>query len=577
MKPFFNDFKIYQFSAPIFFIILFILMNLKGINDFYVIDEAAFPYGASSILKNGDPYFYNGETRPRDLALWHPPLYIYSLAIHMIFWGDSNFSVRLFGLFCTVLTLIISFFILKKFILNIKNWIFSISIFTALYLFNPLLSESVLVPDIDGTIALPILAGGLLHCVSLSSDKWSGKDFFWSFTFWVLLISTKFTIALLFIPVYLIFVLLLKGFSITNFFKSILAIFSGFFFFVFSWKFFSYVSDVPFSAPFDYFFYSLRRESSLNSDLISFLKSALSFDNRTLSWIGPTLLILFICITVRNLIYSLLHLKPDSTLIFSFFAIYTLLVYNVIGGLPFNFPKYWVVVILPICLVVSIYFASHFQSIVSILRSLDLKILFFPALISLTFLLGINYSFARKLDSNYGYPPLTYLQYSLITSFFVFLILAILFIKYNVPRVPRNILSNTLFLSILVSVFFSQFATFSLHRNVQYSTSYYFGERGLAETILKVKALTNRKDLVLSAKDIGLQSGRPFIEDALIVNMDDTQLREYLIELQVSLVVTRNRFDYSKEVYPVYFSVLEELYKPIYEDKNIDFVIWLPE
>jgi len=59
--------------------------------------------------------------------------------------------------------------------------------------------------------------------------------------------------------------------------------------------------------------------------------------------------------------------------------------------------------------------------------------------------------------------------------------------------------------------------------------------------------------------------------------MEETLLREYLIGSEISLVVTRNRFDYSQDIYPLYFNVLKEIYKPFYGNENIDFIIWLPK
>ena len=552
-------------------------MNLKDINDPLVIDEAAFPYGASAILENGDPFFYNGETRPRDLALWHPPLYVYSLALHMLFWGTSIFSVRFFGIFCVLLTLVISFFILKRLTLNKQEWLISINIFTLLYLFNPLMSESALVPDIDGTIAMPIIAGGLLHCVNLSKNKWTKIQFLWSIIFWVLIFSTKFTIAVLFIPIYLVLILTMVSRPVLNLFVSFSAILLGFFVFIFSWRISSILLDIPFRPPFDYFVYSLNRKSGGDNSFVNYFNSATSFDNRVLSWLGPSLLILFLLVSFFNFTNLSRNASKNTSLLFSFFAIYTLLIYNIFGGLPFTFPKYWVISVLPICLVVALFSASIFLKTNIALRSFDFRLIDLIVTVVLILVISINYSFARKLDANFGYSPISYLQYSLVTSVLFFLLISIFLFCHSGIKIFRNTLYTILYSSLLASVIFFQFSTFALHRNAKYSTTYYFGEIGLKETILKVRNLTDPDDLILAAKDVGLQAERPFIEDALVVGMDEDQLSNYLSELPIQLVVTRNRFDYSESVYPNYFSVLRLSFNPIVDDSTTDFVVWVPK
>jgi hypothetical protein len=540
----------------------------------FVIDEAAFPYGAKAILEQGDPYFYNGETRPRDLALWHPPLYVYSLALHMLFWGTSHFSVRLFGLLCVVFTLIIAGFILKNAIPLKKEWIVALNIFTLIFLFNPLLSESALVPDIDGTIAIPIIAGGFLHILNLVQKSWSINQFFWSVTFWLLIISTKFTLAILFIPIYFIATAMMRGRLAFNLLKSFSALLLGFLLFLALWFSFSKLSRIPFSPPFDYFKYSFSRKTGGSFNLQSLINSASSFDPRTLAWVGPFLIAIFLLISLFMLIKSFLMNNFDSFLLLSLFAIYTSLIYNSITGLPFTFPKYWVISILPICLVVAKFYASYFYNIdLSRFRNRYWILYLFNASL-LTFLL--SYILSKRNDINFGQSSYIFLQQNLGLSALVLLIILIPIARINFLEVSKNAVIRIVLFAIFSSLVISQFSTYALHRNADYSTSYYFGERGLDLTIDAIEDYIKKDELILAAKDIGIQSGRPFIEDAAVVNLSTVELTKFFSSSPISLVITRKKFDYSEPVYPDYFGVIQQLYVPILDNKDLDFIIWIP-
>lgn len=557
--------------------LVFILMNIQDLNRPYVIDEAAFPYGAKSILENGDPYFYNGETRPQDLALWHPPLYIFSLAMHMVFWGTSNASVRIFGILCAIATVLVASSIFRNTFERQSDHAMATILFSGIYLFNPLLSESTLVPDIDGTIALPIIAYGLLLCTYVYKKSWSKRLILMAVTFWTLVFFTKFTIAILFIPVFFLFILFQPGKRIKNLVMALGSVLSGFLAFTIIWKGVSSITSTPFDAPFTYFFSTLDAKSGLSGSLRQNLMLATDVDVRILFWIGIPLIFTFLLSMTWLARLSFRHRKIDVYLLFGFFGIYSFFGYNIITGVVFTFPKYWVVCVLPMCLVVC-YVATHLLiEGLGNLKKIELNDFLITGFIIIAAGISIAYVFSRRADSNYG-GGVDELMISTGVMFAFFLIsLALCHRAFCVfDGSTMRILSAMVISSMALSVLILQFGSFSQHRNSHYSTSYYFGEVGLKDVIVEIKGAMNENQILLAPKDVGIQSGIPFLEDAMIASLSEDEIRFYLVQNQPDVVVTRNKFDYSEAVYPSYFEAIRSLYAPTNDSAWEDFTIWYP-
>jgi 4-amino-4-deoxy-L-arabinose transferase-like glycosyltransferase len=557
--------------------LVFVLMNLQDLNRPYVIDEAAFPYGAQSILEQGDPYFYNGETRPRDLALWHPPLYIFSLALHMVFWGTSNASVRIFGILCALATVLIASAIFRNTLERQSAQTMATVLFSGIYLFNPLLSESALVPDIDGTIALPILAYGLLLCTYVYKQPWSKILILMTVIFWSLLFATKFTIAILFIPVFLLFVALQPGKRMKNVIVALGSLLAGFLGFILWWKVVSALTSSPFSAPFSYFSSTLASKSGLSSSLRQNLLLALDVDARILFWLGMPLILAFFLCMLWLALTSIRHRKIDAHFVFGFFGIYSFFAYNVITGVVFTFPKYWVVCALPMCLVVSYAATKLLWKDLVHLEKIESQKLLIPGFIVIATGIGISYVFARRADSNYGGSINTLI---ISTAAMVTFLLISVALCQRVLKIfdgkAKRVLSALVITSMTLSVFLLQLGSFAQHRNSEYSTSYYFGEVGLREVIVELRDNMNDKQILLAPKDVGIQSGIPFIEDAFIASLSEDEVRSYLLQNRPEVIVTRKKFDYSEPVYPQYFDAVRSLYAPKNESAWEDFTIWYP-
>ena len=70
-------------QKKIFFILIVVLIlfgifaRIISLNNDYTAEETEFTRSASAIKNTGHPIFYQSEQVPKELALWHPPMYIF--------------------------------------------------------------------------------------------------------------------------------------------------------------------------------------------------------------------------------------------------------------------------------------------------------------------------------------------------------------------------------------------------------------------------------------------------------------------------------------------------------------------
>jgi hypothetical protein len=132
----------------------------------YHLDNMDFPAVAEAAARTGLPVFYRGEFTPALVGLWHPPLYIYTLAAWFRMFGNGEIQARMLGLACA--------FLLGWIWLEIGRALYGRKLDSAavwywpLLLWNPFTLQGASVTDIDTTIYGPLLAGILLVTVRMS-------------------------------------------------------------------------------------------------------------------------------------------------------------------------------------------------------------------------------------------------------------------------------------------------------------------------------------------------------------------------------------------------------------------------
>jgi hypothetical protein len=89
-----------------------------------------------------------------------------------------------------------------------------------------------------------------------------------------------------------------------------------------------------------------------------------------------------------------------------------------------------------------------------------------------------------------------------------------------------------------------------------------------------LKFNTDEGDILLAAKDVGLESQRQFFEDAILYySLDTIQLKEFLKNSNVKFIVVRKKYDYSRLVFGEKIDSITQPYFQINEDFG-DFEIW---
>jgi hypothetical protein len=126
-----------------------------------------FPAAAKQTAVTGLPVYYRGEEDPKHVGLFHPPLYIYTLALWIKLLGFGETQVRMFGYLCALLQGWIVLELVRALFgsetrRRITGW------FWLLFLLNPYTLQTASIADIDSTIYGPLLCGALLIAVRMS-------------------------------------------------------------------------------------------------------------------------------------------------------------------------------------------------------------------------------------------------------------------------------------------------------------------------------------------------------------------------------------------------------------------------
>jgi len=275
-------------------------------------DETEWPPQANAILKRAVPKVLFSESRyiyhPQawlmrygaDYGLWHPPLYLYCLAVFIKLLGNNIMAVRFFGLFTGLLTLGMVIFAVRHFARE-KGWSDSLAnraafISGMIIAVNPFYVHGALFIDIDNSILMFLVMLYLFFFVFVEKFP-TGKNLFLLglislFLFWAKLTTPALLIitAVLYCILRRQWDLLLKLFGVTIFSTTV---------FILSWLIYSWAFKIPASFFMDFtyfgrtseFFvlnpYNILTATRFNIVMISFPLTALALlflMQRIISW-----------------------------------------------------------------------------------------------------------------------------------------------------------------------------------------------------------------------------------------------------------------------------------------------------
>ena len=562
-------------------ILAFLVISVPQWGQPYVIDEAVFPYVADGIVKNGAPFFYNGEFRPHDLGLWHPPLYDYLLAGQVRIWGMSPYAIRSFGAICVIASFFIATLALRRIAPQLKQY--GYVVMAALFLLNPLVISDALVPDIDGTLGLFVVTLSIWLSTVVAQVALSRRLILGLFGFAVLAVSTKFTIAAIVALIIACSALIatqqrwIKLLWVVIAFAAGTAVSLGLLFALGAiLKFDAY-------APFEYLFGSLGSRAPGRSGILGTFETLVVGPGSNVVWIGPALVL-----SAVAALLILLMVKPAavSRSLAGLLVVSSLLIvvaYSYISGSPFGFPKYTAVVVPGLALVTTLIVTllpNPFAVKSSRTRATTkvLSIAYSAILVAGTvgiFMIShrIERTDPRSVSELLILAIATFLCVVIATTVFTML-LPIAKAKQGMRR-HRNAVLVSLLAAAVLTPAMVQTSSSLVNLTSPFSTRYYYGERGMSEFLARATKIIPRGVSIISPKDVGLQLHRPFFEDAGLLSLSPSKLRTQVQTIAAPYLVTRSLWDYSEPVYPTQFEVLREFYVPVVSPSaTSNFTLW---
>ncbi len=511
-------------------LVIAIFLNLSLIvpqlEDLPRLDESEFVDAARAISKSGVPFstFWN---KHGNYLLWHPPLYQYISAVVIRFSDPGWIAIRIVQhiFFGGALFLLFRLFMYPKFYestgmaLEQKVWVpILIVSFT---LINPFMIQSVLLIDIDNNVLFFFITLFLFFFILRAGNTNIGVPYLLGILFCCTLWAKMTTTLALPILVFLYYSANF-GFKKAIFFvMKFLSI--GIVLFLLSYSLYTFLTGVPFSQPFQHpRFYSAGQNIST---LFSYAKISGIVKELVLVivWLTPATFILFV-IGIKDRINKIFRTKKLVPVdIFAIFGLIMFIVYILFGGTPFYFPKYQGLMIPFLLMPVAPLVVTISRELLKNMTGRDKYFLI------IIFLIVFLYSYFVVRDPLYSMQAdvfsRSWLHKLWIISLYVLpvpVVLALLKINFFNISLKELLVIAALFVLVTSNI------SMSLHQSkADYSTRYYYGERGLNEVVNYVSANHNGQ-LIFARKDIGWLSGAKWYQaDGFLAEGNSTGLKHF--------------------------------------------------
>ncbi|HWH25508.1 MAG TPA: hypothetical protein VNT53_02535 [Pseudolysinimonas sp.] len=562
-------------------ILAFLAVSIPQWGQPYVIDEAVFPYVADGILKSGSPYFYNGEFRPHDLGLWHPPLYDYLLAAHLGVWGFSPFAVRSFGAICVIAALFFLMLALRKIAPTMRQA--GYVALAGLVLLNPLVLSDALVPDIDGTLGPLVVALALWLATIVSQGVLGRRLILGLVAFAVLAVSTKFMIAGIVAAIVLASALISPLQRWTKALWVVIAFAVGTV--VSLGLLFALGAALKFDAldPFEYLLGSLGSRAPGRTGIRGTLANLAVGPGSNLAWIGPAVAIAALAVAVAVVVGKPTAVQRHLVILVAASSAAIVLGYSYITASPFVFPKYTAIAVPGFALVtVLVMTLPGFGFPVQGARRASRKLIYIAYIVVLAVGTAGIFAIAARTARLQARSTEELLELS--AACFVCVIIATGLCafalagegRWSIPtrQQTRRFAVLGVAFAILLTPLMVQASTSLVNATSPFSTRYYYRERGMATFLEQSRQIVPPRTEIIAPKDVGLQLNRPYFEDALLLSLAPDKLRAKLDKYQAPFLVTRSLYDYSETVFPAQFDVLREYYRPVLASSDVDFTLW---
>jgi hypothetical protein len=479
------------------------------------LDNMDFPAVAKQTASTGLPVYYRGENNPNHLGLYHPPLYIYLLALWVKLLGFGETHVRMFGFLCAlchgwvVLALVKTLFGNEK-VRNITGW------FWCLFLLNPYTLQSAAICDIDSTIYGPLLCGALLLIArmslrdgSLRDDPLHVSDFAVLCIALLVILWAKLTSVLLLPPVIWLSLVHRLGWRKATL-ATILSTFASLVLFLLTYFAYGGITGLDVRYTFAFTVQSFLRGApgapGVVARLAAFKANFFVMIPSLVAWTGVVPWIA--SVGALFVAASRAHRYRDQRFVHSVvlvaFALFSTAYYcaqtRTFGGAPFKYTfVYWAIIVSCAALILDCLVDRAVQGCAHSRRS-------WTAMLAVIYFLSAFAGAAWVRDRNIISGVVT-LASSLLFVPAMLLIAGLLLWRFA-PRIAI----------MLMCIGFFAWAGSSLgvavHQSrVSYSTTYDYGQTGFDDAVSFVRVNTKPDEVIVSMKDIGFKAGRRYIEN----------------------------------------------------------------
>lgn len=328
------------FERPIFWILLlflaitvFITLSSFRISQIITEDDLTFLTGAKTWHETGAP-LTAGAAGPQPFY-HHPYLYVYVIKIMMSLLGPNDVVARFPGILCGVVSIILTFFIVKSCCPGEDYARVRLATITSgLYALAPTTIQGTTMIQADTSILVPATLLLFLSTIRYFQTK----RYMWlvmiscalAVSFWARLSApTILTFALV------TYLLLSKG-DVKVKLTLVLALISGALLFLATWYFYCRIKGAPFLRPFMYTFYYLIEASANKSAGGSQLFSNVI---HLVVWLGFFTVAAALAVLFKKGKELFSDTESGAHLIF-FSSIFLLAACSVMGGVTFGYPRY---------------------------------------------------------------------------------------------------------------------------------------------------------------------------------------------------------------------------------------------
>lgn len=512
-----------------FFILLCIIQAGKPLH----LDNADFPSVGKATAISGLPIYYRGEQSPQFSGLYHPPLYIYTLAAWYNLFGFSPTTTRILGALCAILQGALALMIFRcLFGPEIKKQM--APLFWLLFLLNPYTLAISSIADIDSTIYGPILLAiiySVLKCRWRDGteirDPIPARRIILTGLLFALGLWAKLTTILLLIPmIYLLLATPRRWLSAAK--TTAIMVGTGVLVFLSTYSLYGWIFNLDIKYTFNFLLFSLTHRGATGSAggilgrLQGNLNNLLFNVPFTLGWTGllTWLLLLGLVGVFAYAAYQRKSLKLFHFLLLALLLPLANIFYYWCQVMPFGYSPqkyhfvFWSLLHLPLAVMAAGIRPGELltDAKIEVVRDKAESLCLFAA-----FMLAMACGLAFVKDEPI-LRQMSSLQLSsllLSSSFFIPLLICLvagLFLAILKTRVKLRAYQALAALLILCNAgLLSGIAWAQAKR--PYTTTYNYGQRGITDAVAYLRSHTSKDDIISSMKDVGLMSERKYFEN----------------------------------------------------------------